>query len=271
MTDTESQVLLVTGIILIAALGLIIGSFLNVVIHRVPEGLSVVRPRSSCPDCGAMISGRDNIPVLSWLLLHGRCRSCGAPISPRYPLIELATMGLWLLLAWWCLLGPGVPGLLPLLLVVGSAGIALTAIDLDHHRLPNAIVLPLYPAALVGLLLAGLLSGEWPWPSALVGAALWLVVVGLPWLVSGGRGMGFGDVKLAPVLGVTLGWAALSAAVVGLLAAFLLGALVGIAAMLFAGAGRKTALPFGPFLLAGALLGLLLGPLLGDWYVGVLA
>ena len=260
----------VLAAVFLGGLGLLVGSFLNVVIHRVPEGASVVRPRSSCPGCGSMISARDNIPVVSWLILRGRCRSCGEPIRARYPLVELATMLLWLLLGWWALAGPGDPGLLPVLLVVGSAGVALTVIDLDHHRLPNVIVLPLYPAALVGLIIAGVSSGSWPWIPALVGAVLWLVVVGLPWLVSGGRGMGFGDVKLAPVLGAVLGWAAVSAAVTGLLAAFLFGALVGLAAMIFAGAGRKTALPFGPFLLAGALIGLLAGPPLASWYAGVL-
>lgn len=270
MTAASDVIALVFGGLLMAGLGLIFGSFLNVVIHRVPEGRSVVRPRSSCPACGEIIAGRDNIPVVSWLSLRGRCRHCGSAIPRRYPLVELATMALWLLLSWWSVLGPGYPALLPLLLVLGSAGIALACIDLDHHRLPNAIVLPLYPVTVAGLVLAGALSGEWPWRPALVGAGLWLVVVGLPWLVSGGRGMGFGDVKLAPVLGLTLGWIALWASVVGLLAAFLLGAVVGVAAILFAGAGRKTALPFGPFLLGGAMLGLLLGPALGDWYAGVL-
>ena len=143
---------------------------------------------------------------------------------------------------------------------------ALTVIDLDHHRLPNAIVLTLYPVTVGGLLLAGALGGRWPLVAAGIGAALWLVVIGIPWLVSGGRGMGFGDVKLAPVLGVTLGWWALSASVVGLFLAFGLGAVVGIILMIAGRAGRKTALPFGPFLLAGALVGLLVGPAIGSAY-----
>jgi len=260
----------VLAAVFFGGLGLLVGSFLNVVIHRVPDGASVVRPRSACPGCGSPISARDNIPVVSWLILRGRCRACGKPIRARYPLVELATMLLWLLLGWWALAGPGDPGLLPVLLVVGSAGVALTVIDLDHHRLPNAIVLPLYPVALAGLVIAGMVSDSWHWLAALVGAVLWLVVVGLPWLVSAGRGMGFGDVKLAPVLGAVLGWAAVSAAVTGLLAAFLLGAVVGLGAMLFAGADRKTALPFGPFLIGGALIGLLVGPPLSSWYAGVL-
>lgn len=253
-------------VVLIGLLGVIIGSFLNVVIHRVPEGQSLVRPGSACPACGAAVRPRDNIPLVSWLLLRGRCRDCSAPISSRYPIVEAVTGVLWALLAWWALVTPDALPLLPLVLVLTAAGVALTVIDLDHHRLPNAIVLTLYPVTVGGLLLAGALGGRWPLVAAGIGAALWLVVIGIPWLVSGGRGMGFGDVKLAPVLGVTLGWWALSASVVGLFLAFGLGAVVGIILMIAGRAGRKTALPFGPFLLAGALVGLLVGPAIGSAY-----
>ncbi len=253
-------------VVLIGLLGVIIGSFLNVVIHRVPEGQSLVRPESACPACGAAVRPRDNIPIVSWLLLRGRCRDCSAPISSRYPIVEAVTGVLWALLAWWALVTPDALPLLPLVLVLTAAGVALTVIDLDHHRLPNAIVLTLYPVTVGGLLLAGALGGRWPLVAAGIGAALWLVVIGIPWLVSGGRGMGFGDVKLAPVLGVTLGWWALSASVVGLFLAFGLGAVVGIILMIAGRAGRKTALPFGPFLLAGALVGLLVGPAIGSAY-----
>jgi len=253
-------------VVLIGLLGVIIGSFLNVVIHRVPEGQSLVRPGSACPACGAAVRPRDNIPIVSWLLVRGRCRDCSAPISPRYPIVEAVTGVLWALLAWWALVTPDALPLLPLVLVLTAAGVALTVIDLDHHRLPNVIVLTLYPVTVAGLLLAGALGGRWPLAAAGIGAALWLVVIGIPWLVSGGRGMGFGDVKLAPVLGVTLGWWALSASVVGLFLAFGLGAVVGIILMIAGRAGRKTALPFGPFLLAGALVGLLVGPAIGSAY-----
>lgn len=268
MTLDNGAMLLV--IVLLGILGLLIGSFLNVVIHRVPEGQSILRPRSACPVCGTQIRSRDNIPVASWLLLRGRCRDCGAPISIRYPLVELATGVMWAGLGWWAMGSEAALALLPLLLVLVSMGVALTMIDLDHHRLPNSIVLPLYPVTMVGLVLAGFLADRWPLMAAGAGAAVWLVVVGLPWLVSGGRGMGFGDVKLAPVLGVTLGWWALSSAIVGLFAAFALGALVGVGLMLARRAGRKTALPFGPFLLVGALLGLIVGPALSDAYLSFL-
>lgn len=253
--------------IALAGLGLLVGSFLNVVIARVPEGRSVVRPRSACPSCQAPIAARDNVPVLSWLVLRGRCRSCRTPIPVRYPLVEGATAVLWLGLGAWALAADRLP-LLPLLLVLGSAGLALAVIDLDHHRLPDAIVLPLYPVTAAGLVLAGVLEGSWPLGAVALGVLAWLVPIGGIFVVSGGRGMGFGDVKLAPVLGATLGWVAVSAAVVGVLAGFVLGAVVGIALVLGRRAHRRSHLAFGPFLLAGALVGLLAGPALADAYLG---
>ena len=256
--------------LLLGGLGLAVGSFLNVVIYRVPLGLSIVSPGSACPGCHTAIAARDNIPVLSWLLLRGRCRTCGARISPRYPLVELLNAVLWLGLAWWALTADAL-GLLPLLLVLGSAGIALAFIDLEHHRLPDAIVLPLYPVTAAGLVLDGLVTGEWPWLDLAIGVAVWLGVIGGLWLVSGGRGMGFGDVKLAPVLGGVLGWTAVAAAVVGLFAAFALGAIVGIALMLARKAGRRSALPFGPFLIVGALIGLVAGSWVADAYLGTIS
>ncbi len=263
--------LVVVYFIVLAGLGLIVGSFLNVVIHRVPLGLSIVRPPSACPGCGTPISARDNIPVLSWLLLRGRCRSCQAPISARYPLVELLTGVVWAGLGWWALVegsGGGIDPLLPLLLVLGSAGVALTFIDLDHHRLPDVIVLPLYPVTVVGLVFAGLMDGLWPLGATVGGALAWLVVVGGIWFVTGGRGMGFGDVKLAPILGATLGWVAFGASIVGLFSAFILGAMVGTI-LLFAGrAKRHSHLPFGPFLLIGAVIGLVAGPAIANAYVG---
>lgn len=258
--------------LLLAGLGLIFGSFTNVVIYRVPHGLSIVRPGSACPACGTPISGRDNIPVLSWLLLKARCRSCGEPISIRYPLVESATGLLWLVLGWWALtdMDGGINPLLPWLLVLGTAGVALAMIDVDHHRLPDSIVLPLYPVLLVGLVLAGVLSGKWPWLPALVGAAIWAGLIGALWFFSGGRAMGFGDVKLAPILGATLGWVGLASAVVGLFVAFVLGAIVGIGLMVASRAHRRSKVPFGPFLLGGALVGLLAGEAIGAAYTAAL-
>ena len=264
-----SDATLVLGfvVVLLVGIGLAVGSFLNVVIYRVPLGLSIVRPGSACPGCHTPIATRDNIPVLSWLLLKGRCRVCREPISARYPMVELLNMLSWLALAWWAWHSDGLVWLLPLLLVLGSAGLALFFIDLEHHRLPDAIVLPLYPVTVGGLALAGAMSGRWAIGSALIGGAIWVVVIGGLWLVTGGRGMGFGDVKLAPVLGVTLGWVGVSAAAVGLLMAFGIGAVVGLVLMATRRAGRRTALPFGPFLLIGAAIGLWAGQAIGSSYL----
>jgi leader peptidase (prepilin peptidase)/N-methyltransferase len=244
----------------LAGMGLIFGSFTNVVIYRVPIGLSVLAPPSACPTCGTHISARDNIPVLSWLLLRARCRTCRAPISARYPLVEAGTAVVWLALGWWAWQPGGVDPLLPLLLVLGTAGVALAMIDIDHHRLPDAIVLPLYPIALVGFVLAGLLGGDWAWLSAVAGLGSWLALIGGMWLLSGGRAMGFGDVKLAPVLGATLGW-------IGISSALLLGGLVGAALLLGRRAHRGSQIPFGPYLLAGALAGLVFGEAVGAAYL----
>jgi leader peptidase (prepilin peptidase) / N-methyltransferase len=255
--------------LLLAGLGVIVGSFLNVVIYRVPDGKSIVRPASACPGCGTPIAARDNIPVLSWLLLRGRCRTCHAPISARYPLVEALTGVVWVVLGWWCWGPDGIDPLLPLLLALGSAGVALWFIDLDHHRLPDVIVLPLYPVTVIGLALAGLVTGEWPLADSLVGLAAWLLLIGGLWLFSGGRAMGFGDVKLAPVLGATLGWVGISSALVGLLAAFVLGGVLGVVLLVSGRARRGTHMPFGPFLLLGALIGLLAGEAIGAAYLAM--
>ncbi len=249
-------------------LGLIVGSFLNVVIHRVPQGRSVVRPRSACPSCGAGITPRDEVPVLSWLLLRGRCRSCRASISARYPLVELANGVLWGAMAWWCLVGSGPAGLLPLLLVLTSACLALALIDLDVHRLPNAIVYPLYPITAVGLVVAWLISGESNVTGALIGAVLWTTVTGVLHVLTRGRGMGLGDVKLSPVLGATVGWVGIGASASGLFASFLLGGAVAVVLLVAGRARRRQAIAFGPFLIAGAAVGLVLGPALAAWYLG---
>jgi len=254
-------------LVLAGVLGLAVGSFLNVVIGRVPAGESVIRPASHCPACGATISARDNIPVLSWLLLRGKCRSCGCRIPARYPLVEIGTAVLWVATTWFALAAE--PALTPLLLVQVTFLIALLAIDLEHHRLPDALTLPLYPITAAGLLLAWWLSGTAEWISALIGAAIWLVLVGGIWLISGGRAMGFGDVKLAPVLGATLGWVGIGNSVAGLLLAWVIGGIVGIV-LLARGRARGAALAFGPFLILGFALGLVVGGALTDAYLGFL-
>ena len=252
---------------ILGGLGLIVGSFLNVVIYRVPRGLSIVRPGSACPACHAPIRARDNIPLVSWVLLRGRCRSCAAPISPRYPLVELLTAVVWLALGWWAWQPSGIDPLLPLLLVLGSAGVALTLIDIEHHRLPDAMVLPLYPVTIVGLALDGLLSGDLPVATCLLSAGAWVGVIGGLWLVTGGRGMGLGDVKLAPILGATLGWIGWGPSIVGIFAAFVLGGIVGLGLMIVRHAHGRTALPFGPFLIVGAGIGIFAGEAIAAAYL----
>lgn len=246
-----------------AVLGLVIGSFLNVVIYRVPAGLSVVSPRSACPRCQTAIRARDNIPVLSWLLLRGRCRDCAAPISARYPAVELATGALFALVAGWAL--TQAPALLPLWLYLAAAGVALFMIDVDTMRLPDQIVKPSYVVVAAGLVTAGVLAGEWPVTRVGVCALIWLLTFAIPWLVTTGRGMGFGDVKLAPLLGAALGAVGYGEALVGLMSGFLIGAVVAPLLMLVKGGKRK--IPYGPYMLTGALVGLLFGGDAWTWYL----
>ncbi len=255
------------GVLLAALgmLGLFVGSFLNVVIHRVPEGLSVVRPGSACPDCCHAVRARDNVPVLSWLLLRGRCRDCGSAISARYPAVELATAALFVLVG----VRFGEDLYLAAALALVAGGVALFLIDLDRQRLPfviTGVVSLLVLAALTGDALVGSAGLR---PVALLSVALWLLVYGGVWLVTAGRGMGLGDVALAPLLGLALGWLGWGPTLVGLLGGFLVGAVVGVALMLGGRAGRRTRVPHGPFMLAGAALGLFLGQPLWDGYLTV--
>lgn len=252
------------------AFGLVIGSFLNVVIYRVPAGVSVVRPGSACPACGHAIRGFDNIPVVSWLLLRGKCRDCAAPISPRYMVVEAATGALFGLLTWWWLGPEGTPGLVWVWLYLAAVGVALFLIDLDCKRLPDVLVLPSYPVVVAGLVVAGVTGGHWPIVRAVVSALIWGAVFGVPWFITAGRGMGFGDVKLAPVLGLALGWLGWGPSLVGLLGGFLLGAVVGIGLMLAAKAGRKSKVPYGPFMLTGALAAVFVGQPLWHAYLSMM-
>jgi leader peptidase (prepilin peptidase)/N-methyltransferase len=245
-----------------AVLGLVIGSFLNVVIWRVPRGESIVRPASQCPGCGSALAVRDNVPVLSWLLLRGRCRGCGMAISRRYPLVEVGTAALFVALT--VRLGPS-PAL-PAYLYLAAVGIALAAIDIDVHRLPDALTLPSYG---VGILLLGAAAladhGAPQLMRALLGmAACFAVYFALAVVYP--AGMGFGDVKLAGLLGLYLGWLGWAAWAVGLFAGFFLGGAAGLVLLALGRASRKTALPFGPFMLTGAALAILFGePIARVW------
>jgi leader peptidase (prepilin peptidase)/N-methyltransferase len=246
-----------------AALGLVIGSFLNVVIWRVPRGESVVSPPSHCPGCGNPVRPRDNVPVVSWLLLRGRCRDCDAPISPRYPLVEVATGAVFAVLAARL----GFDAALPAFLYLGAVGVALWMIDLDVKRLPNAIVLPSYVVAAALLTAAAAFTGDW---DDLLRAALGMAALyGFYFLLAFvyPAGMGFGDVKLAGVLGLYLGWLGWAEVVTGGFLGFLFGGVVGAALMVGRRAGRKSQIPFGPFMLAGAFVAILWGGALADLYL----
>ncbi|MET8848956.1 prepilin peptidase [Amycolatopsis sp. NPDC004625] len=234
-----------------AVLGLLVGSFLNVVIHRVPRGESVVRPPSRCPDCGQGIRARHNMPVVGWLVLRGRCAGCGSRISVRYPLVELGTAVLFALLA----LRFGPPDL-PAFLYFGAIGIALALIDLDCRRLPNAIVLPSYPVLAVLLTASAGYRGDWwsPVRAGIGGAALFAFYLVLA--LAYPAGMGFGDVRLAGILGGVLGYVSWAALLIGAFGGFLLGAVAGVVVLATGKGGRKTALPFGPFMIAAALIAL---------------
>jgi leader peptidase (prepilin peptidase)/N-methyltransferase len=243
-------------------LGLAVGSFLNVVIHRVPEKQSVVRPRSRCPQCGTELANRDNIPVVSWLLLRGRCRTCGAPISARYPLVEVGTAVLFAAAG----VRFGASWELPAYLLLFASLLAISAIDLERYIIPNRIVYPTLFAAVPLLVAAALLEGDgFRIRDAAIGAAGAWVALLVVHLIQP-RGMGFGDVRLAAVLGLYLGWIDLTLVLLGLMLGFLLGAVVGLGLVVTRVRGRKDAVPFGPFLAAGAVLAILFSRQLLDLY-----
>ena len=235
--------------------GALVGSFLNVVIHRLPARRSLVTPRSRCPRCEAAIAPRDNVPVLSWLMLGGRCRHCRAAISARYPLIELVTA----LTFATVVLVRGVDRDLALELPFAAMLIAVAAIDLEHRIVPNRIVAPAAAWALgAGAVVR---TGELA-ELAMAGAAAFLALL-IAALARPG-GMGMGDVKLAGVMGLYLG----ASVVPALLVAFAAGSLVGVAMIAREGArARKKGVPFAPFLALGGLVGLLAGPELVGLYL----
>lgn len=248
---------------LCAVLGLLIGSFLNVVVWRVPRGESVASPPSHCPGCDRPIRPRDNVPVLSWLLLRGRCRDCGTRISPRYPAVELVTAVLFALMG----LRFGAAWQLPAFLYLAAISVALALIDVDVKRLPDVIVLPSYGVVLALLLLAAAATADWHdlLRAVLGGVALFVAYFALAFVYP--AGMGFGDVKLAGVLGMALGWLGWGQLALGWFLGFLLGGVWGLALIAVRRAGRKSQIPFGPFMLAGAIVSILVGDRLLDGYL----
>lgn len=251
-------------VVVVAAgvLGLAIGSFLNVVVYRVPAGKSIVSPPSACPSCGTDISPRDNIPVLSWLMLGGRCRHCGNPISARYPLVELLTAVVFALIGARF----GASWSLPAELAFAAGLLALAAVDLERYLLPRAILYP--TAAIVAGLLVVAAGADDQWRrlgiAFLCALGAFVVFFAINFVRPGW--MGFGDVRLAALMGLALGWLGAWVVVVGFMGANLLGAVVGIGLMVGGRASRKTALPYGVFLAAGSIFALLVGAQIVHWY-----
>jgi len=241
-------------------LGAAVGSFLNVCIYRLPAGESIVSPPSRCPACGARIRPWHNIPVLGWLILGGKCRDCGAPVSPRYPLVELLN-GL-LTLALFLKFGPSTTFLV--LFVFCSALVAITFIDLDHQIIPDVISLP---GIVVGFACSFVLP--WlGWKSSLMGivaggGSLFLVAW-LYELFTKKEGMGGGDIKLLAMMGAFLGWRSVPFII---FASSLIGSVIGVTLMLIQKKDGKLAIPFGPFLAAGAVLYIFYGKAIITWYL----
>lgn len=253
-------------VLVVFILGLVFGSFLNVVIYRLPRKQSIVFPPSHCPQCQHALAPYDNIPVISFLLLKGRCRYCQKPISWRYPLVELLTALLLTAVYWQFQLSFSFFNAAAFILIL----IAVSFIDIDFKIIPNRIIIPalvvfasLIPVQyFTGLKLLNLLTSRWydPLIGFLIGGGfLYLLAVMWP------GGMGGGDIKLAAFMGLFLG----GYTAVALLIGFLLGALGGLAAMFFWGKSRKDQIPFGPYLALGSLVALFYGPEIVNWYLGM--
>ncbi len=247
-------------LVCLVLLGLAVGSFLNVCIHRLPSRSSVVSPGSRCPSCGYALGWADNIPVVSYIMLRGRCRSCKAPISLRYPIVELLTMGVFALNFY--VFGTG-PILVPKL-VLSCAMVVLFAIDLEHHLLPDAITLP-------GIIAGFLFSLLFP-PGPLASAIGILVGGGSLWLIgeayyryAGQEGMGGGDVKMLAMIGAFLGW---KLVLVTLVFSSIAGAVIGLLVILSRRGDLRYALPYGTFLALAGLIASLYGDRIVAWYVG---
>ncbi len=246
---------------LAAVLGLAVGSFLNVVIYRVPREESIVAPASHCPSCQVPIKHRHNVPVLSWVVLRGRCAGCSAPISVRYPLVEAGTAALFAAVT----LHFGISPQLPAYLYLAAIGVALVMIDFDVRRLPDSIVLPSYVVGVLLLMPAGAVDGQW-WPAqrALLGMAALFVVFFTLGLVYP-HGLSPDDAKLGGLLGLYLGWLSWSAVLVGLLGAFTLAVITALAAR-----KKRPVLPIGACMVSAAVLAVFLAAPVTHWYGSLL-
>jgi leader peptidase (prepilin peptidase) / N-methyltransferase len=241
---------------LCALAGLAVGSFLNVVIYRVPRHESVVSPRSACPSCGVLIEAWDNVPVVSWLALRGRCRGCHSHISMRYPLVELASAGLFAGTAARF----GFDWSLPAFLALFSGLLSLACIDLERYVLPKKIVYSVLGLVSILLFLAAAATGRWhDLAVAVISGAAWFAIF-FALNASNPRLLGFGDVRLAPVLGMALGWLGVRYVVLGFFAANLIGLVVASSLIASKRIGRRQRLPYGVFLVLGTALAVFAGP-----------
>jgi leader peptidase (prepilin peptidase)/N-methyltransferase len=252
-------------VVAVALFGLAIGSFLNVIIYRLPQHLSLSAPASHCPNCGKAIRMRHNVPVLGWLVLRGKCADCSSSISSRYPLVELIT-GVGFIAVTLRLNQLDLLPATPAYLYFVAVAITLTMIDIDVHRLPDAIVLPSYVVLALGLTFAALISDH---PSSLLRATIggfglylfyWLMRLAYP------KGMGGGDVKLAGLLGAMLAYLSYSSLLIGAFLAFVLGGIWSVALLASGKASRKSRIPFGPFMLAAAFISLFASTQVAGWY-----
>jgi leader peptidase (prepilin peptidase)/N-methyltransferase len=247
--------------LLSALFGLVIGSFLNVCIHRIPLRMSLMSPPSRCPKCGRPVSWFDNIPVLSWMVLGGKCRSCKTPISVQYPIVELTTAVAFFAVAW---LTPPGPQLVARLIFVCLL-IVLFGIDLEHQLLPNVITLP---GIVVGLALSlvappGVVDAL---VGAILGAGVLYAIAAGYYMVRKEEGMGMGDVKMLAMIGAFLGW---QAVLLTLVLSSFSGAVIGVGLLALSGRGMRHALPFGTFLALGALVAMLSGDAIFGWYLSL--
>lgn len=246
-----------TALLIIGAAlyGVAIGSFLNVVVYRVPAKKSITSPPSSCPGCGNRIANRDNIPIVSWLLLRGRCRNCDMRIAVRYPLVEALTGALFVLVA----LRFGWSWTLPAELFFVGGLVALAFTDLDHMLLPRAIVYPVAGLVSASLLLAAAVQGSWHrlLIAVICGAVEFALLFSIHFISP--RSMGFGDVRFGPLIALALGWIGWRYAFIGFLAANFIGAVVGVGLIAAGKAGRKTPIPFGVYLSIGAVVAIAFG------------
>ena len=251
---------MIFNLLLAGLIGLCIGSFLNVVIYRLPRGQSLITPPSRCRNCGYLLRWYDNIPVLSWVFLRARCRKCGTPVSWQYPVVELITGALFLLVVWLTPVGPLLFSRLLLVCIL----IALFGIDLEHQILPNVITLPGIAIGVIVSLVAppGIVDSL---SGVLLGGGILYAIAGGYYLWRREEGMGMGDVKMLAMIGAFLGW---KAVLVTLVLSSFSGAIIGLLLMAVQKGNMKFALPFGTFLAIGALIAMLAGDPLVGWYAG---